>query len=78
VLKSTYHGLTQTDLVQLAVNKVHVVGSRCGPFAPALLLLAQSWIDIETLIQARYPLDQGQLALQRAAERGTLKVLLEM
>jgi hypothetical protein len=30
------------------------------------------------LIQARFPLDQGLLALERAATKGVLKVLIEM
>ena len=78
VLKSTYHGLPQADLTRVVVEEVQVIGSRCGPFAPALRLLAQGLVDVQPLIQARYPLDQGVEALERAAVKGTLKVLIEM
>jgi threonine dehydrogenase-like Zn-dependent dehydrogenase len=55
-----------------------LIGSRCGPFAPALRLLAQGLVDVEPLIEARYSLDQGILALEKAADKGTLKVLIEI
>ncbi len=78
VLKSTYHGLAQVDLTQIVVDEVRVIGSRCGPFAPALRLLALGLVSVEALIDARYSLDQGELALQRAAVKGALKVLIQV
>jgi len=76
VLKSTYHGLPQADLTQVAVNEVTVTGSRCGPFDVALRLLANGLVDVESLIEARYSLPAGAEALAAAAEPGRLKVLL--
>ncbi len=78
VLKSTYHGLAQVDLSAIAVDEVQIIGSRCGPFAPALRLLAQNLVDVIPLIQARYPLEEGVKAMERASAKGTLKVLIEM
>jgi threonine dehydrogenase-like Zn-dependent dehydrogenase len=78
VLKSTYHGLAQVDLTMITVDEVQVIGSRCGPFPPALRLLAQGLVDVEPLIHARYPLEQAALALERAGVKGTLKVLIEV
>jgi len=78
VLKSTYHGLTSLDLSSLVVDEIAVVGSRCGPFAPALRLLAAGLVDVEPFVDAVYPLDEGLAAFERAATRGTLKVLLSM
>jgi threonine dehydrogenase-like Zn-dependent dehydrogenase len=78
VLKSTYHALPQVDLSQLVVDEVSLIGSRCGPFAPALRLLAQGAVDVEPLIRACYSLDQGLLAVEEAAARGALKVLIEV
>lgn len=78
VLKSTYHGLLQADLSQVVVDEVQLIGSRCGPFAPALRLLARGAVDVQALIQARYSLDQGLLALEDAALKGALKVLIEI
>jgi threonine dehydrogenase-like Zn-dependent dehydrogenase len=78
VLKSTYHGETQLDLARVVVDEVTLVGSRCGPFPPAIRLLANRLIDVEPLIQARYSLDEGLAAFERAAQKGTLKVLVQM
>ena len=76
VLKSTYHGLPQVNLTMVVVDEITVVGSRCGPFEAALRLLAQQRVDVCSLIHARYPLDQGQLAFEHAQRAGVLKVLL--
>ncbi|MCI8432667.1 MAG: alcohol dehydrogenase catalytic domain-containing protein [Lachnospiraceae bacterium] len=40
VLKSTYAGEVSLPLSQVAVNEISIVGSRCGPFVPALNALA--------------------------------------
>ncbi|MDE6167134.1 MAG: zinc-binding dehydrogenase, partial [Acetatifactor sp.] len=40
VLKSTYAGEVSLPFSQIAVNEITIVGSRCGPFAPALEALA--------------------------------------
>lgn len=76
VLKSTYHGLVRVDLSRLVVDEVHVVGSRCGPFGAALRLLAQHLVEVTSLIEAEYPLDQAVTAFEHAGQRGALKVLV--
>jgi threonine dehydrogenase-like Zn-dependent dehydrogenase len=78
VLKSTYHGDLNVNLSRVVVDEVQLIGSRCGPFEPAIRLLAQRLVDVEALIQARYALDDGAAAFERAATKGTLKVMLEM
>jgi threonine dehydrogenase-like Zn-dependent dehydrogenase len=78
VLKSTYHGTASVDLSSLVVDEITLVGSRCGPFAPALRLLESGRIAVEPLIDAVYPFDDAPAAFRRAAEPGTLKVLLNM
>ena len=77
VLKSTYHGALEADLTMAVVNEIALVGSRCGPFAPALRLLAQGLVDVQALISARYPLGEAEAALDHAGRRGVLKVLVE-
>jgi threonine dehydrogenase-like Zn-dependent dehydrogenase len=78
VLKSTHAGgATPLDLSALVVDEVTLVGSRCGPFAPALELLAQGQVDPLPLVAARYPLSRGLEAFEHAARPGTLKVLVE-
>lgn len=41
VLKSTYAGETTLPMSFLAVNEISIIGSRCGPFSPALQALAE-------------------------------------
>jgi threonine dehydrogenase-like Zn-dependent dehydrogenase len=76
VLKSTYHGLVEADLPSVVVNEIQLIGSRCGPFAPALRLLSQKLVDVTPLIEAEYPLDQALAAMEHAGRRGSLKVLV--
>jgi threonine dehydrogenase-like Zn-dependent dehydrogenase len=78
VLKSTYAGKLSLDASALVVDEITLIGSRCGPFAPALELLAQGKINVEPLIQARFSLADGLSAFESAQTRGVMKVLLEM
>lgn len=78
VLKSTYHGQLALDMSALVVDEITLVGSRCGPFAPALRLLAAGLVDPRALIDGIYPLDQALAALERAAMPGVLKVLVRL
>ena len=76
MLKSTYRDALTLDMSALVVDEITLIGSRCGPFAPALRLLAAGLVDPTPLISARYPLEQGIEALSAAAAPGALKVLL--
>ncbi len=76
VLKSTYHGLVQADLSRLVVDEIQLVGSRCGPFVPAIHLLSQGLVDVLSLIEAEYSLDEAFAAFEHAGRRGALKVLV--
>ncbi|MDT4965871.1 MAG: hypothetical protein QOJ64_608 [Acidobacteriota bacterium] len=76
ILKSTFHGTTPIDASRIVVDEISVVGSRCGRFAPALDLLRDDRIDVESLISETYPLSDGVRAMQRAGEPGVLKILL--
>ena len=74
VLKSTFHGAHEMRMAPLVVDEITVVGSRCGPFAPALRLLEQRLIEVETLLDAEYSIEQGVEAFKRAMSPGALKV----
>ena len=76
VLKSTFHGDVELNLSMVVVDEVTVVGSRCGPFDAALRLLEQRLVDVEPLIHATFPLDEGLAAFDKAIAPGVLKVLL--
>lgn len=75
-LKSTFAGAPAVDLTKLVVGEITVVGSRCGPFAPALGLLAQGAVEVRPMIAAEYPLGEAVAAMEHAARPGVLKVLL--
>ena len=77
VLKSTYQGTAEVDLSSLVVDEITVVGSRCGPFDPALALLADRKVDPTPLIARRFRLEEGLEAFDRAGRPGGLKVLLQ-
>lgn len=76
VLKSTFADDVTLNLSSVVVDEVKILGSRCGPFAPALRLLESGLVDVQPLIDARYPLSLGIEAFQEAAKPGMLKVLL--
>ncbi len=77
VLKSTYAGSLTANFSALVVDEITLVGSRCGPFAPALRLLAAGMVDPTPLIMGRYPLSQGERAFEESSRPGVLKILLE-
>jgi threonine dehydrogenase-like Zn-dependent dehydrogenase len=87
VLKSTFAGDAQLNLTKLVVGEITVVGSRCGPFAPALRLLEASAqageaaarggvIQVRPLIEAEYALGDALAAFEHAARPGVRKILL--
>lgn len=79
VLKSTFadkSAMGDVDQTRLVVDELAIVGSRCGRFPPALHLLKTGAIDIDSLISEEYPLSRGVYAMERAARKGVMKVLL--
>jgi len=77
VLKSTYKGEVQVNFSSLVVDEITLIGSRCGPFPPALRLLEERQVDPTPLIEGCYPLREGQLAIEHAARPGAMKVLIK-
>jgi threonine dehydrogenase-like Zn-dependent dehydrogenase len=76
VLKSTYEGSSSLDFSAVVVDEVTLVGSRCGPFGPALELIERGKIVLEPLVERAVPLTDGSKAIQLAGQKGALKVLL--
>ena len=77
VMKSTYKGNLEANFSSLVVDEITLIGSRCGPFAPALRLLENGQVDPTPLIEARYRLGQALKAFEHAARPGALKVLIQ-
>ena len=78
VLKTTVAGTQTQAWAPFVIDEVRLVGSRCGPFDRALEALEHGLVDVEPLIADRFNLSHGLMALQRAQQKGVLKVLLEM
>ena len=76
VMKSTYKGDMSVNFSSIVVDEIQIVGSRCGPFEPALRLLELRQVDPTVLIADEFKLQDGLKAFERAAETGVLKVLL--
>jgi threonine dehydrogenase-like Zn-dependent dehydrogenase len=77
-LKSTYSALPQANLTRVVVDEVKIESSRCGPFEAAIRLLERGIIDVESLIEAHYPITEAMRAFEHAAQRGVLKVVLDI
>lgn len=74
VLKSTVAEREPIDMAPFVIHEISLVGSRCGPFAPALAALAGQRVDVRSLIADRFPLSRATEALERAQR--ALKILL--
>jgi threonine dehydrogenase-like Zn-dependent dehydrogenase len=74
VLKTTCHGDSTVALSRVVVDEVTIVGSRCGPFAPAIRALVDARIQTAPLVERTYPLEEFEAAFEAA--RTGLKVLL--
>ncbi|MGZ9164902.1 MAG: MDR/zinc-dependent alcohol dehydrogenase-like family protein [Anaerolineales bacterium] len=77
VLKSTYKGNLDVNFSSIVVDEINIIGSRCGPFAPALHLMESRRVDPTVLIAEEFKLDDALRAFERAGETGVLKVLVE-
>ena len=77
VLKTTVSHPRAVDPNRWVIDELTVVGSRCGPFEPALRLLATGAVDVRPLLSARYPLTRGLDALAHAARPDAVKVLID-
>jgi threonine dehydrogenase-like Zn-dependent dehydrogenase len=77
ILKSTIASKNKLDLTAAIVNEITFVGSRCGPFRPAIQALATGMVSVDDLIDSIYPLDKLDDALDAARNPDKLKVLLK-
>ncbi|MBI1320734.1 MAG: alcohol dehydrogenase catalytic domain-containing protein [Candidatus Hydrogenedens sp.] len=78
VLKTTIAGASLLPMALPVINEIKIIGSRCGPFRPALEALAMGSVYVEPMVTETYPLAEAAHALQRAASKDTMKVLLRM
>ncbi|MGB8475761.1 MAG: alcohol dehydrogenase catalytic domain-containing protein [Candidatus Acidiferrum sp.] len=77
ILKSTFHGAAPIETWPIVVKELTVVGSRCGPFAKALALLASGKVNPRPLITRTFPMKEAPKAIRYAQKSGVMKVLLK-
>ncbi len=77
ILKSTIASKENLDLTPAVVNEITLVGSRCGPFRPAINALASGVISVDGLIDSEYRLENFREAFDQAKKSDTLKIVLK-
>lgn len=77
VLKTTAAERTTIDLAPVVVDEVQIVGSRCGPFEPALRALSGKQIRVGQLISGIYSFSRAAEAFAKAQEKDSLKMLID-
>lgn len=78
VLKTTVAGKSSLHTSRIVVDEITVIGSRCGPFGPALEALEAKTVKVEPLISAVVPFSKTLEAFETAGEKKTIKVLIKM
>lgn len=77
VLKSTVASTREVDLNKIVIDEVTLIGSRCGPFEPALRALSDRTINVMPLISGIFPVGDALEAFKAAGQKGSLKVLID-
>lgn len=78
ILKTTVAGRPELSLAPVVIDEIRVIGSRCGPFAPAIRALLEGTVQTRHLIDAEYPLSDALEAFERVASCSVQKVLLRI
>jgi|GEM_PF-1535959 len=78
ILKSTIYDAIQINTAKFVVDEIHLIGSRCGQFEPAVRLLEKGLIQVKPLISFVFPFGEWKKAFQKTQNPETLKVLLSM
>jgi threonine dehydrogenase-like Zn-dependent dehydrogenase len=76
VLKTTVAKTSGIDLNQVVINEFSIIGSRCGPFEPALDLLTKGFVRTDLLISGIFNFTDILGAFDYARQPGVLKVLI--
>ncbi|MBC8412469.1 MAG: alcohol dehydrogenase catalytic domain-containing protein [Nitrospira sp.] len=76
VMKTTVAEKTQIDLNRIVVNEITLLGSRCGPFEPAIRAIENKLVNLSPLISKSFQLEDGIAAFHHAGIKGVMKVIL--
>lgn len=77
VLKTTAAAGKKINLAPVVIDEIQVIGSRCGPFEPALRAVSAGLIDVKSLVTAVYRPEHAEKAFEKARESTSLKVLID-
>ncbi|MFP4016299.1 MAG: MDR/zinc-dependent alcohol dehydrogenase-like family protein [Halanaerobiales bacterium] len=77
ILKTTLADNYNINLSKIAVNELQIIGSRCGPFAPTIRLMKRNKLPLKKMIDKIFDFKDGVEALNYAAQKGVMKVLLK-
>lgn len=74
--KSTHGAPVSFDYTALVVKEARIVGSRCGPFEPAIRLIREGLVRVDPLITSRFRLGEAPEAMEASFRRDQVKVHL--
>lgn len=72
--KSTHGAPVSFNYTSLVVKEAKIVGSRCGPFPPAIRLIREGLVKVDPLITSTYRLEDVGEAFRRSFDRDQIKV----
>jgi len=78
VLKTTIASEQAMHMAPIVIDETRIIGSRCGPFEPALALIAENRLQLAPLISATYDIEAAVEAFQVSARSDVLKVQLNI
>ncbi len=78
VLKTTLAKSGAVDLNSVVVNELTLIGSRCGPFSPAIRSIEEGKVDVSSLVSGTFSLEDGLKAFELASAEDALKVIIKV
>lgn len=77
ILKTTTAQSIKFNVSKIVIDEINIIGSRCGPFKPAIQALADKKINVKSLISSIYKSGNALEAFEMARQNGVLKILLD-
>ncbi|MEW5819743.1 MAG: alcohol dehydrogenase catalytic domain-containing protein [Cyanobacteriota bacterium] len=77
ILKTTVADKINMETSKIVIDEINIIGSRCGPFKPAIEALSLNKVDVKPLINKIYDFDNAEEAFKHAQKSGVLKILLK-
>lgn len=78
IQKSTFASSVNMNISSYVVDEIELIGSRCGPFSPAIRALQSKLVKVDDLVDSVYPFDDAIKGFERAESKDSMKVILDM